>query len=160
MGTTETYQGPSGKPLPGLKMGLKEAMERLKVLFQRKGVVLAYLFGSYARGEVRATSDIDIAVLLDRNKKELYPSYLELMLGIYETLGTERVDLLLLNGAPLTLQFEIISQGQLIYFRNDQELNTFEINVIRRFQDTAYLRMVQNDYLKRRAEEWYSRKRA
>jgi len=159
MGIAEAYRGPSGSILPGLQIDLKEALERLKTLFQQKGVSLAYLFGSYVHGEVRTTSDIDIAVLLGCEKNELYSYYRELMLGIYETLGTERIDLLLLNDAPPSLQFDLISQGQLIHFRSEQELNDFEMNVIRKFQDTAYLRAVQNDYLKKRVKEWYSEKR-
>jgi predicted nucleotidyltransferase len=159
MGIAESYRGPSGSILPGLRVDLEETLERLRHLFQRRGVALAYLFGSYVHEKVRATSDIDIAVLLDRSKEGLYSSYRELMLGVREALGTERFDLLLLNDAPPALQFEIISQGQLIYSRDEQVLNAFEMNVIRRFQDTAYLRAVQNDYFKKRAKQWYSRKK-
>ncbi|MCK4394633.1 nucleotidyltransferase domain-containing protein [Candidatus Bipolaricaulota bacterium] len=159
MGTTEFYRGPSGGILPGLQVDLKEALERLKDLFQRRGVALAYLFGSYAHDEARAASDVDIAILLYCSGKELYSAYRELMLGVREALGTERFDLLLLNDASPTLQFEIISQGRLVYSRDEQVLNSFEMGTIRRFQDTAYLRAVQNDYLKERAREWYSRKK-
>lgn len=159
MGIAETYRGPSGNPLPGLSIDLKEAMERLKTIFQQKGVVIAYLFGSYASGEAKATSDIDIAVLLDCEREKLYSLYRELMLGVYEALGTERIDLLLLNDAPICMRFEIISQGKLIYSCDDQELNIYEMNVISKFQDTIYLRKVQNDYLKKRAKEWYSKKK-
>ncbi len=159
MGIAEIYRGASEKPLSGPRINLEEAMERLKTIFQRKGVVLAYLFGSYARGEANNTSDIDIAIFLDCERKELYSLYRDLLLRIYEALGTERVDLLLLNDATIVIQFEIISQGRLIYSRDDHELNVYEINVIRKFQDTVYLRKVQNDYLKKRAKEWYSKKK-
>lgn len=160
MGLAESYRGPSGMILPGLRVDLEEALERLRDLFQQKKVALAYLFGSYAHDEAGAASDIDIAIFLDCNGKELYSSYRESMLGVQEALGTERFDLLLLNDAPPVLQFEAISRGQLIYSRDEQVLNTFEMSVIRKFQDTAYLRAVQNDYLKKRAKEWYSGKRA
>lgn len=156
---TESYEGSSGKMLPGLNIEIKEALQRLETLFKRKRVVLAYLFGSYARDEARTSSDIDIAVLLDCENGQLYLSFKDLMLSIYETLGTERIDLLLLNDSSLSMRFEIISQGKIIYFRDDEELNAFEMNTIRKFQDTAYLRIVQNDYLKKRAIEWYSKKK-
>jgi hypothetical protein len=39
-------------------------------------------------------------------------------------------------------------------------LNAFEMNVIRRFQDTAYLRAVQNEYLRERVRQWYSKSKA
>ena len=160
MGLVESYRGPSGKILPGLRADLEEALGRLMELFHQGGVALAYLFGSYAHGKVRSSSDIDIAILLERTEEGLYSSYREVMIGIREALGTERFDLLLLNHAPLTLLFEIISQGRLIFCRDEEVLNSFEMDVIRRFQDTAYLRKVQNDYLKKRAREWYSKRKA
>jgi len=126
MGIAESYRGPSGGILPGLQVDLEVAVERLRDLFRKSGVALAYLFGSYAHGDTVPSSDIDIAILL------------------------------LLNNAPPALQFEVVSQGQLIYARDDEALNTFEMAVIRRFQDTAYLRAIQNEYLKERARQWYS----
>lgn len=163
MGMLESYRGPSGKILPGLQVDLEEALERLRTLFQRSGVALAYLFGSHARGEAKPTSDIDIAILIrpeDAKGERLYNSFRELMLGVREALGTERFDLLLLNSAPLTLRFEVVSRGRLLYCRDEEVLNAFEMDVIRRFQDTAYLRAVQNGYLRERARKWYSRRKA
>ncbi|HHF09116.1 MAG TPA: nucleotidyltransferase domain-containing protein, partial [Candidatus Atribacteria bacterium] len=115
MGVAETYRGPSGNLLPGLRMSLEEAMEKLKKLFREKGIPVAYLFGSYAYGEVGATSDVDIAVFLKKKGEKLYLSFREVLFGIREALGTERFDLVLLDRAPLSLQFEIVSRGRLIY---------------------------------------------
>ena len=74
MGLAESYRGPSGKILPGLRANLEEALGRLRELFQQRGVALAYLFGSYAYGKVSSSSDIDIAILLERSKEGLYSS--------------------------------------------------------------------------------------
>ena len=163
MGMLESYRGPSGKILSGLQVDPEEALEKLKALFQRSEVALAYLFGSHARGEAKPTSDIDIAILIrpeDAKGERLYNSFRELMLGVREALGTERFDLLLLNSAPLTLRFEVVSRGRLLYCCDEEVLNAFEMDVIRRFQDTAYLRAVQDGYLRERARKWYSRRKA
>ncbi len=160
MGTGEFYRGPSGKMLPGLQLGLEEALQELKNLFPGKPVSLAYVFGSYARGEADAVSDFDLAVLLDKSGEDLYSAYLDVMLEVQRVLGTERLDLLLLNSAPPAMQFDIVRWGRLIYCRNERVLNDFEMNAIRKYQDTAYLRRVQNEYLKKRAREWYSKKNA
>lgn len=160
MGVAEFYRGPSGRILPGPRVSLEEALKKLKNLFQQKKVSLAYLFGSYAQDEAGVFSDLDIAILLDCSGEELYSAYRELILEVQRALGTERFDLLLLNSASPPLQFEIICLGQLLYARNEQVLNTFEMGTIRRFQDTAYLRAVQNDYLKKRVREWYSERKA
>jgi len=156
MGTKESHRGPSGKILPATALSPSDALAKLRALFQHSEAVLAYLFGSYAQGEAGHGSDVDIAVLLAGDAKKLYESYRQLGLGVRNALGTERFDLLLLNDAPPALTFEVISTGRLIYARSDQDLNAFEVNVVRAYLDTAHLRAVQNEYLRRRAKEWYS----
>ena len=156
MGTRESYRGPSGKTLPPTALSLKDALAKLRALFRHSEAVLAYLFGSYAQREAGHGSDVDIAVLLEGDAKKLYETYQELGLRVRDALGTERFDLLLLNDAPPALTFEVISTGSLIYARSDQDLNAFETNAIFACQDTVHLRAVQNEYLRRRAKEWYS----
>jgi len=58
------------------------------------------------------------------------------------------------------MQFEVIRTGELLYARTEQVQYAFEMNVIRKYQDTAYLRAVQNEYLKKRVQQWYSGKKA
>ena len=103
-------------------------------------------------------SDVDIAVLLDGEGQELYQAYRETMLAVLDALDSERFDLLLLNDAPSTFQFHVISENQPIYARNEDLLNDFEMTVIRKFQAAAQLRKVQEEYVKERAKEWYLRK--
>ncbi len=160
MGIAESHRGPSGKQLPGFTMGVDEAVARLRALLPYTQTIVAYLFGSYAKGESTPSSDLDIAVLVEGQREALYQSFRSVMLAIRDTLGTERFDLLLLNDAPPTLKFEVITTGRLVYARSDHELNAFEEQVIRTYQDTAYLRAVQDDYLRRRARAWCSANRA
>lgn len=160
MGTKEFRRGPSGEALPGLRLSVEDASARLRELMQRENVVVAYLFGSCARRTMHPCSDVDIAVLLDGRGEEMYEAFRRLLVDVCNVLETERVDLLLLNSAPPTLKFEVITTGRVLYARSDVALNDFETNVTQRYHDTAHLRAVQNDYLKRRARAWYSQKRA
>ena len=158
MGIAEKYRGPSGKILPGPRLTTEEVVSTLKEAFAGKHVCLAYLFGSYAEGKTTSMSDVDIAILLEGKGQELYQAYRETMLAILDALDSERFDLLLLNDAPLNLQFQVISESRPIYARNEDLLNDFEMTVIRKFQAAAQLRKVQEEYVKERAKEWYSRK--
>jgi predicted nucleotidyltransferase len=145
--------------LPGLKLAIEDALARLRDLMQRESVVLAYLFGSCAQRTMQPGSDVDIAVLLDGRDEEMYETFRRLLVGIRDALETERFDLLLLNSAPPTMRFEVIATGRLLYARSDAALNDFEADASRRYLDTANLRTVQGEYLRRRAQAWYSENR-
>lgn len=61
--------------------------------------MVAYLFGSIARGEENCLSDIDIAVLFDEvlTKKEAFDLQLRLIVDLGDLLKTKNVDLVVLN---------------------------------------------------------------
>jgi predicted nucleotidyltransferase len=163
MGVASDYRGPSGKILPATGVNAHGIVERLRPVFAGQNeVLLAYLFGSYARGDEGTWSDVDFAVFLRPGLKgdELFEAYRELYLAIRSALSTERFDLLLLNRASLPLKFEVVSRGRLIYARSEEVLNSFEVDVIRRYQDTAYLRKVQTWYFQERVRRWSSKGRA
>ena len=160
MGIKEDYRGPTGHILPGLKLELPEALSRLEKLFDSRGILLAYLFGSHAAGTATSTSDIDLAVLLPGDKSSSSEFYLKLITDIRNTIGTERFDLLLLNSASPLIQNEVVRSGIVIYARSEKEQEHFETKARLRYLYTAYLRKVQNQDLKKRVERWYSEKKA
>jgi len=73
-----------------------------------KGALFAYIFGSVARGDHTATSDLDIAALFP----EPAPQAFEVTLPA-------GVDLLVLNSAPLEIKGRIALDGTLL-FEDDQ----------------------------------------
>ncbi len=160
MGIKDEYRGPTGKILPGLQLEITEALSRLKQLFASKGIIVAYLFGSHAQNAAKSSSDIDLAVLLPGDKSSSSEFYRKLITDIRETIGTERFDLLILNNASPTFQHEVISSGIVIYARSEEEQEHFEMKTRQKYLDTAYLRKVQNQYLKKRVEQWYSEAKA
>jgi predicted nucleotidyltransferase len=125
---------------------MEQALDNLVPLFEQEGVLLAYVFGSLAKG--RSAHDVGIAILI-REK----PAY-TLRGKIYEYLGTERVDLVDLSKAPPLLRFEIVRSGRCLHARDKEVLNRFEMETIHLYRDTAYLRKRQLDVLKRRISRW------
>ena len=58
------YTGPFGKPLKPLTGPIEDYLEGLRRVFKTFGEVkIVYIFGSHAKGFLRKTSDVDIAVL-------------------------------------------------------------------------------------------------
>jgi len=90
-----------------------------------KRVLIAYLFGSYAKRTQSMKSDIDIAVYLSETSNKLLEYYLCLMDKLSEMLGND-VDLTILNTAPPMLKHQVIKHGKIIYSQNERTRIEFE----------------------------------
>ncbi len=111
---------------------------------------LAYLFGSAARGEDQPGSDVDVAVLAD---EELSLNQLALL---SETLAgalgaARRVDVADLRAASPVLCAEVVRDGVVLAERDPLDRFDFEMDAIRRFEDTRQLRRVQHELLREAA---------
>lgn len=109
-------------------------------------IKFAYLFGSCARGQAGPLSDIDLAVYLDY-RLDPFTAKLRYLEELYRLLNTERCDLVVLNNAPLILQYEVIRYGKVLK-ENKQRRVSFETKVIREYLDTEPLREVHRQKLK------------
>jgi len=104
-----------------------------KIIKQRKNISLAYLFGSQVQGKVGNLSDYDIAVLVDGDVP--YEFKYQLASELRRTLNTERVDLVILNSAPIELAYNVISNGKLLYQRSAYDRVEFEANTLSKYFD-------------------------
>ena len=120
----------------------------------RLDVRVAYVFGSVARGQHRASSDVDVAVLFAPVPQ---PSELDDLSTELERAVSRRVDLVVLDTAPPLLAHQVISTGRPVVARHDDERADFETRTLRRYMDTAHLRSVQHRYLRERAEAFRAR---
>ena len=124
-----------------MKKMLSEKYNRLADFFSKQEQVkLAYLFGSEAKGKAGRLSDIDIAVLFDGslNKKQRFDLQLKLIGDISEILKTDRVDLLIINDAPLSLNYEVIRANHPLFVRDRNEKIDFEQGILSRYLDRRY----------------------
>lgn len=142
------------RPAPAI-LGDVERIEAIRrVVESRADVRLAYVFGSAARDQARASSDVDIAVLLEPLPA---PADLDRLATDLETVAGRRVDLVVLNTAPPLLAHEVIKTGQRLTCRSEAERVRFETHAAARYLDTAHLRRVQHRYLRERAEAFRAR---
>ena len=135
------------KGFPALPPDTVQALERLAPLFEREGVLLAYLFGSLAKGGEAN----DLAILVENQ-----PAY-RLRAPIAECLGIERLDLVDLHTASPVLRFEILSGGRLLYASNEEAQNRYELETLHLYRDTRHTRRRQEQYLRERIASWCSR---
>jgi len=120
-------------------------------LLEDEGVILAYLFGSAAKGLERRDSDLDFAVLFgDRADPGHYGEVqVRLLTGLIGITHTNDVDLVILNTAPPLLAFEVISTGILLLGSHADRVR-FEIGAIRRAIDTRPIRKLIGEGILRR----------
>ncbi len=92
----------------------------------------AYLFGSQATGDARPDSDVDLAVSLRPQGSLLEEARLHDQLAA--ALGRRDVDLLVVDDAPLWLQFRVVA-GRVLFSRDERERIAFRERVEKMFLD-------------------------
>jgi len=108
-----------------------------EILDPRPEVLEAYLFGSVARGRAQAHSDIDVAVFVN---PEVTPSggfgyRAELTTELMAGLGTNEVDVVVLNQAPPLLYHRVLRDGIRVLSRNLKETTVREARAVSRYCD-------------------------
>ena len=87
-------------------------LEKTKPIFEKSGVTYAALFGSYARGEQKSTSDVDILIRVNP------PFSLFDLIGLERELGDilgKKIDLVTESAISKYIKDEVISESKTIY---------------------------------------------
>ena len=114
-----------------------------------------YLFGSRASGRGGPRSDVDLAVVLReeldadaRSRKRL-----ALLSDACQRLGTDAVDLVVLEDAPAPLGHRVLKWGRLLREVLPKRRTAVAEHILRRYLDEAYLRQVLDAGLAARLRE-------
>jgi len=103
-------------------------------LEQCPGVVFAYLFGGAGAGRLSPLSDVDVAVYLQETVDPV-EGRLEAIGAVTRHLGTDEVDLVVLNTAPIALTGRILQCRRVICDREPFRRHRFESLTLREFLD-------------------------
>ena len=125
--------------------------ELIDYFSSKDSIMLAYLFGSTVRGDTGSLSDVDIAVLVDEkiSKKDRFDLELKLISEISTLIKKNKIDLVVLNEAPLLLSYNIIKNGIVLKSSETERVN-FETKILSMYMDEKY-------YIKRHTEETLKR---
>jgi predicted nucleotidyltransferase len=118
------------------------------ILRELKSISLVYLFGSQVDGCLGPMSDYDLAVLIDRtaDQPQIQARF---TCELARALGTDRVDVVLLNGTSIELAYAIVAQGIVLYERDVATRVEYEAQVLSRYGDyLPVLRAQFNDVLR------------
>lgn len=95
--------------------GQEEKINKLRGYFEgRDDVVMAFLFGSQAKGYARPTSDWDIGVYLTSEERVLEQS----IWGDVERIVNANVDLVVLNRAAASITWAVLRSGIVLSIKN------------------------------------------
>ena len=128
-----------------IPQNIHQKIESLSGLFKYDpDVIFAYLFGGLVKERVNPMSDVDLSVYV-KNPKKL--DYLELFSRISKLLGTDEIDLVILNKAPLALAGRILQNRKVLIDKNPFLRHKYESLILREFFD---FQIKERDILKRR----------
>ena len=96
-------------------------LEAVRDVLEAAPVRVAVLYGSHARGEATARSDVDVAVGFDDSidRSNRLQARLDLICRLADFLGTDDVDVVPLSGVHDTLRSEIWDHGVLLVGSRD-----------------------------------------
>lgn len=100
-------------------------------IFDNHPVLFAYLYGGYAKGVVHPFSDLDIGIYVEKTAKL---NHLDLELSLSLEIDEKmkfgvRSEVRISNHLPLMLLGEMITEGTLIYSRDEISRVDFETSV-------------------------------
>lgn len=100
-------------------------------------ILEAYLFGSRARGDAAAHSDVDLAIYVDRGAVPETPfGYVAaLITELIQALGRNDVDVVLLNDAPPLLYHRVLRDGRRLFSRDLAATTRREGDALSRYCD-------------------------
>ena len=125
------------------------------ILTGLEGVRLVYLFGSQVEGALGSMSDYDLGVLADPT---VDGRRIQTQLADQAAcaLQTDRIDVVLLNRAPIELAYAIVAQGEVVHERDVATRVEYEAQVLSRYGDyLPALRAQRDDIL--RGDEYVRR---
>ncbi|MBS1250818.1 MAG: hypothetical protein MAG431_02414 [Chloroflexi bacterium] len=123
----------------------------LPEILKNHPVVSAYIYGSVAAGSMTSLSDVDIALVLDKNCK--LDAYQRLMVELDIAADIEQycvildTDVRIINDAPVRVQGEVVTRGKLLYTRDEDARVEYEVYTRRRYFDfQPVLKMMRESY--------------
>ena len=118
-------------------------------ILKKLNISLVYLFGSSIVGAQRAESDIDIGVVFEKPEriKNTMIIFEELYLSLSQVFTDQDLDIVFLDFAPLTLQFEVVTTGKVIYRVSREFEYDYKEKIIKEYIDFKPLLDVQDQIL-------------
>lgn len=133
----------------------EDKADRLREVFAAHPAVrAAYVFGSVAAERERANSDLDLGIVVYPDRWAPTDHKIPLIGDCMDAAKRDRVDLVVLNDAPLVVQFEAVRLNEPLYGADDFDHGAFISKVVRMYWDfEPYLDYQRKVYKERRLKQ-------
>ncbi len=101
----------------------------------RPEIVAVYLYGSQIKHQARPDSDVDLAVLMRSGETDYLRAELTLEAALSRQLSKVEVEALILNHAPLSMQFEVLSTGRVLHSNDERARTDWEVRSVSEYWD-------------------------
>lgn len=105
-----------------------------RILVQDHNVIFVYLFGGLSKGEVKSLSDIDISVYV-KDTDNLAEYKLNLFDRLTDALGTNELDLIILNTVSVSIAGRILQNRYILVDKDPPIRHAYESLTLRKFFD-------------------------
>lgn len=112
-----------------LELNISSAVKKIKDIGGDK-IQFIVLYGSAAKGKITDLSDIDIAIYYKGDKRERF----EFRVKVLGRIGSE-FDIQIFQDLPLYIQKDILSTGDVIYYRDYNDIFNIFMKIIKEFED-------------------------
>jgi len=137
----------------------QKQQEQLNKIFVKNQVILAYIFGSAAKKELKdlgPLSDMDFAILFDKKvpEKEYFNKELRIASEIDGVFHVDRTDVINLKTVnhPL-LKHNAVFDGRPIFIKDIKIRLDLEIKIMQEYEDTNYLRKTTSKIILRQIKD-------
>lgn len=103
---------------------------------QDKDILCVYLFGSSARGEKSAASDVDICLVL--NKDDYSPLELSRKKLEYQSMYSQ-ADIQVFQQLPIYIRVRVLKEGKIVLCKDEDSLYNLAFSVITEYSDFEHI---------------------
>lgn len=107
----------------------------LEELRNNPAIVAVFLYGSYGTPYQTPLSDVDLALLFRPDQVPDFPAHIDLINQVTGALHEDDVSVMILNTAPLSLQFAVVSKGRRLLVTDETALADFLELLFNRYGD-------------------------
>lgn len=103
------------------------------------GVVLCYVHGSVAAGTARADSDVDIAILFERQPEDPIQATTAIIQALDAFAPGREIDVATLNDASPLLAQSVAARGTLLYARSSDDVLRFQMHTMHEYESSRHI---------------------